>query len=138
MARIPCHSLLGRTMRFPVCALIIGVLAFLPASRVLAGTLEDVQERGHLICGANGQSPGFSLEEADGRWTGFDVDICRAIAAAVLSDADKAVFVPVFGRDRFLVLRAGELDVLTSSPTWTLVRDNAYALNFAGVVLYDG
>ena len=103
-----------------------------------AETLEDVQSRGTLRCGVNGEVPGLSLRAPDGTWSGLDVDFCRAVAAAVLGDADKVEFVPVSTADRFDVLREGEIDLLARNTTWTLSRDVNLGFEFVGVNYYDG
>jgi len=91
-----------------------------------------------LNCGANGSLAGFGLPDAQGKWTGLDVDFCRAIAAAVLNDADKVKFVPLSAKDRFTALQSGEVDVLARNTTWTSSRDTSLGLNFTGVNYYDG
>jgi general L-amino acid transport system substrate-binding protein len=103
-----------------------------------AETLEDVQSRGTLRCGVNGEVPGLSLRAPDGTWSGLDVDFCRAVAAAVLGDADKVEFVPVSTADRFDVLREGEIDLLARNTTWTLSRDLDLEIMFAATLYYDG
>lgn len=104
----------------------------------VAGTLQDVRDRGYLICGVSQGIPGFSAKNRDGRWTGLDVDTCRAVAAATLGDADKVTFTELTAKERFTALQSGDVDILARNTTWTLVRDAALALNFAGVTFYDG
>jgi len=101
-------------------------------------TLAAVQERGNLICGVNGQLPGFSFLDPEGNYSGFDADFCRAMAAAVLGDASKVEFRPTTTQERFTVLQTGEIDALMRNSTWTLTRDTELGLNFAGVTFYDG
>ena len=103
-----------------------------------AGTLDDVRSRGMVICGANGQLPGFGLPDAQGNWTGLDIDFCRAVAAAIFDDPKKVKFVPLTAKDRFTALQSGEIDVLARNTTWTSSRDTALGLNFTGVNYYDG
>jgi general L-amino acid transport system substrate-binding protein len=103
-----------------------------------AQTLKAVKDRGMLNCGANGTLAGFGLPDAQGNWTGLDVDVCRAIAAAVLGDAKKVKFVPLTAKDRFTALQSGEVDVLARNTTWTSSRDTSLGLNFTGVDYYDG
>jgi general L-amino acid transport system substrate-binding protein len=103
-----------------------------------AGTLDTVKQRGSLNCGANGQLPGFGLPDAQGNWTGLDVDLCRAIAAAIFNDANKVKFVPLTAKDRFTALQTGDVDVLVRNTTWTLLRDTQLGLNATGVNYYDG
>jgi general L-amino acid transport system substrate-binding protein len=113
------------------------VLAF-TASAALAQTLNTVKARGMLNCGGNGSLGGFGLPDAQGNWTGLDVDFCRAVAAAVLGDAKKVKFVPLSAKDRFTALQSGEVDVLARNTTWTSSRDTTLGLNFTGVNYYDG
>ena len=110
----------------------------LGAGLAQASTLEDVRERGAVICGVTQGVPGFSNPDDAGNWTGFDVDICRAVAAAVLDDADAVRFVPLSNTERFTALQSGEVDILSRTTTRTLNRDTALGLNFAPVVFYDG
>jgi general L-amino acid transport system substrate-binding protein len=104
----------------------------------LAGTLDDVKARGELICGSNTGLTGFGAPDAAGNWSGFDVDLCRAIAAAVLGDASKVKFVPTTGETRFTALQSGEVDLLVRNSTWTSSRDSELALDFVAVNYYDG
>ena len=103
-----------------------------------AGTLDTVKSRGVLNCGANGQLPGFGLPDAQGLWTGFDVDYCRVIAAAIFNDPSKVKFVALTAKDRFTALQSGDVDVLIRNTTWTSSRDTQLGLNAAGVNYYDG
>ena len=102
-----------------------------------AQTLKAVKDRGSLICGVSQGLPGFSNPDDKGNWTGFDVDFCRAIAAAVLNDGSKVKFTPLSAKDRFEPLKTGDIDLLSRNTTWTLSRDVTYG-NFAGVTYYDG
>ncbi len=104
----------------------------------VAGTLEDVQSRGVLRCGVNGEVPGLSFKDANGAWSGLDVDFCRAVAAAVLGQADKVDLVPVSAANRFDVLREGEVDLLARNTTWTLSRDLDLEIVFVSTLYYDG
>jgi general L-amino acid transport system substrate-binding protein len=103
-----------------------------------AATLDTVKQRGVLNCGANGQLPGFGLPDAEGKWTGLDVDYCRAIAAAVFNDATKVKFVALTARDRFTALQTGDVDVLVRNTTWTSSRDTQLGLNAGAINYYDG
>jgi general L-amino acid transport system substrate-binding protein len=103
-----------------------------------AATLDDVKARGELICGSNTGLTGFGAPDASGNWTGFDVDLCRALAAVVLGDATKVKFVPTTGETRFTALQSGEVDVLVRNSTWTYSRDTELALDFVAVNYYDG
>lgn len=101
-------------------------------------TLAQVKERGELNCGVNTGLVGFAAPDANGNWTGFDVALCRAVAAAVLGDGNKVRFVPTTGQTRFTALASGEVDVLARNSTWTFSRDTDLALDFVGVNYYDG
>ncbi len=103
-----------------------------------ATTLENVKERGRLVCGVSTGLPGFSQPDSDGNWTGIDVDTCRAVAAAVFGDGDKVQFVPLTAKERFTAVQSGEIDVLVRNTTWTLTRDTSLGLNFTGTNYYDG
>jgi general L-amino acid transport system substrate-binding protein len=119
----------------------ISILAFallVAAQSASAQTLKTVKDRGILNCGANGTLAGFGLPDAQGKWTGLDVDVCRAVAAAVFNDASKVKFVPLSAKDRFTALQSGEVDVLVRNTTWTSSRDSSLGLNFTGVDYYDG
>jgi general L-amino acid transport system substrate-binding protein len=101
-------------------------------------TLDAVKSRDSVRCGVNTGLAGFSIADAQGNWTGLDADYCRAIAAAVLGDAEKVDFVPLTAQQRFTALQAGEVDLLSRNTTWTLTRDASLGLHFAGVTFYDG
>ena len=103
-----------------------------------AGTLDDVKARGELICGANNALTGFGTPDAAGNYVGFDVDLCKAVAAAVLGDAAKVKFVPTTSETRFTALASGEVDVLIRNSTWTFSRDNDLKFDFVAVNYYDG
>ncbi|MFY0666041.1 MAG: amino acid ABC transporter substrate-binding protein [Natronospirillum sp.] len=103
-----------------------------------AQTLEQVKNRGSLNCGVSTGLPGFSSTDSAGNWQGLDADGCRAIAAAVLGDANAVSFVPLTAVERFTALQSGEIDVLVRNTTWTLTRDASLGLNFTGVNYYDG
>ncbi len=105
----------------------------------LAGeSLDAVRERGSLICGVNTGLSGFSAPDSEGVWAGLDVDVCKAVAAAILGDGEAVEFIPSTAQQRFTMLQSGEIDVLSRNTTWTLTRDTALGLNFAGVTFYDG
>jgi general L-amino acid transport system substrate-binding protein len=108
------------------------------AQSASAQTLKAVTDRGILNCGVNGTLAGFGLPDAQGKWTGLDVDVCRAVAAAIFNDANKVKFVPLSAKDRFTALQSGEVDVLVRNTTWTSSRDTSLGLNFTGVDYYDG
>ena len=117
---------------------VLALLLAVAAQNASAQTLKAVKDRGMLNCGANGTLAGFGLPDAQGKWTGLDVDFCRAIAAAVLNDSEKVKYVPLSAKDRFTALQSGEVDVLARNTTWTSSRDTSLGLNFTGVNYYDG
>ena len=102
------------------------------------GTLAAVKARGILHCGVSTSLAGFSAPDSQGNWTGLDVDVCRAIAAAVLGDGSKVKFLPLSAQQRFSALQSGEIDVLSRNTTWTLTRDTSLGLNFGPVTFFDG
>lgn len=108
------------------------------AGGVQAATLDDVKVRGKLNCGVNQGLLGFALKNADGVWAGFDVDYCKALAAAVLGDASKVEFVGLSAQDRFEKLKAGTVDILARNTTWTMERETKLPLRFVGVSYHDG
>src|SRR5262249_23119684 len=114
------------------------VATFAFISPVLADTLSDVQGRGSLNCGTNTGLAGFATPDNQGNWTGLDVDVCRAVAAAVLGDAKKVKFIPLGTKERFTALQSGEVDVLVRTSTWTFSRDTELGLDFVAVDYYDG
>ncbi len=116
----------------------LAVAAGLTAQVASAQTLKTIKDRGLLSCGVSQGLPGFSSPDDKGNWTGLDVDICRAIAAAVFNDPSKIKFVPLSAKDRFTALQSGEIDVLSRNTTWTLSRDTSLGANFTGVTYYDG
>ena len=101
-------------------------------------TLDTIKSRGQLICGVNVAWAGFSAADSEGKWSGLDVDYCKALAAAVLGDADKVKYVPLNAQQRFTALQSGEIDILSRNTTWTLTRDASLGVNFVGVMYYDG
>jgi general L-amino acid transport system substrate-binding protein len=112
-----------------------GLAAVSPANAAL---LDQVKSKGFVQCGVSQGLPGFSNRDDKGNWTGLDVDVCRAIAAAIFDDATKVRYTPLTAKDRFTALQSGEIDVLSRNTTWTLSRDTSLGLNFAGVNYYDG
>ena len=101
-------------------------------------TLEQVKARGTLSCGTNTGLAGFALPDDKGNWTGIDVDVCRAISAAIFNDPNKIKFVPLTAKDRFTALQSGEIDVLSRNGTWTQSREADLGLLWTGVNYYDG
>ena len=117
-------------------ALLAGLAAALPCAA--QATLQRVKQRGQVVCGTSQGVAGFSMPDPTGTWSGFDTDLCRAIAAAVFDDPTKASFISVTSRDRLTVLQSGEIDALPRTTTWTLGRDAGQGLNFTAVNYYDG
>jgi general L-amino acid transport system substrate-binding protein len=104
-----------------------------------AATLEDVKSKGFVQCGANASGlAGFATTNDKGEWNGFDVDYCRAYAAAIFGDPSKVKFTPLTAKERFTALQSGSVDVLVRNTTWTMSRDTQLGLNFTGVSYYDG
>ena len=112
--------------------------AGLAAGLASAGTLDDVKAKGELACGVTTGLVGFAAPDANGEWQGFDVDFCRAVAAAVLGDGNAVKFVPTTGSTRFTALASGEIDLLARNTTWTFSRDVDLKFTFIGVNYYDG
>ena len=113
-------------------------VAGLTAAAASAATLDDVKARGHLNCGVTTGLAGFAAPDANGVWQGFDVDVCRAVAAAIFGDKDAVEFVPTTGETRFTALSSGEIDLLARNTTWTFSRDTELKFDFVGVNYYDG
>jgi general L-amino acid transport system substrate-binding protein len=117
-----------------VSAAVLGI-----ATTAQAGaTLDAVKARGEVVCGVNTSLYGFSFPDDKGVWRGLDVEMCRAVAAALFGNAQKVKFVPLSAQARFTALQSGEVDLLSRNTTWTLTRDTANGLNFAPVTYYDG
>ena len=117
----------------------LAAVAALAAAPAHAGkTLDTIKQRGSLVCGVNTGLAGFSQADSGGNWTGLDVDICRAIAAAILGDGNKVKWVPLNAQQRFTALQSGEIDILSRNTTWTLTRDASLGMHFVGVTYYDG
>lgn len=109
-----------------------------PVTALAGKTLDAVKQRGEVVCGVNTSAPGFSATDSQGRWKGLDVDVCRAVAAAVLGSAEKVKFVPLNSQQRFAALQAGEIDILSRNTTWTLTRDASLGIVFTGIDYFDG
>ena len=127
-------------MKQVIGAALIAASAALCASGALAqsATLTQVKNRGILLCGSGTGLAGFGIPDQQGNWTGMDVDVCRAVASAIFNDPNKVKFIPLSAKDRFTSLQSGEVDLLSRTTTWTISRDTALGLNFAGVNYYDG
>ncbi len=124
-------------MKLPVFSLAVAALTATALSAQSA-TLDDVRARGHLQCGINTGLVGFAAPDDKGVWRGFDVDLCRAVAAAVFGDASKVKYTHLTGKTRFTALRSAEVDMLSRNTTWTFSRDVDLQLTFVGVNYYDG
>ena len=111
---------------------------FLSLSSFGQSTLDSVRSKGFLQCGVNTGLAGFSQPDSKGVWRGIDVDVCRAVAAAVLGDSNKVRYTPLTAQQRFTALQSGEVDILSRNTTWTITRDTSLGLNFVGVNYYDG
>jgi len=120
-------------------AALLAVLALLAASPCAAGdTIDTVRNRGAVRCGVPADAPGFAVKDKEGRWYGFNVDLCRAVAAAVLGDAGKVSFVPLTTSARFDALAKGDIDLLAHNTTWSLSRVASLDVDFVGPVLFTG
>ena len=129
----------GKNMNTRLTAAAVALLgASFLAQAQAATTLDTVKARGHLVCGVNTSAPGFSSVDSKGNWSGLDVDVCRAVAAATLGDASKVKFVPLSSPQRFSALQAGEIDVLARNTTWTMTRDTTTGSVFTVTTYYDG
>jgi general L-amino acid transport system substrate-binding protein len=114
---------------------VAAVAATCPAN---AGTLEDVRAAGELACGVSEGVPGFSNPNSEGVWAGLDADVCRAVAAAVLGDANAVRYVPLASKQKILAVSSGQVDMTSRTTTWTMKRDSAEGVDFTAVVYYDG
>jgi general L-amino acid transport system substrate-binding protein len=125
-------------MKRVLCVLFVLAGFGAPVTVANAAVLDQVKSKGFAQCGVSQGLPGFSSPDDKGNWTGIDVDLCRAIAAAIFDDATKVRYTPLTAKDRFTALQSGEIDVLSRNTTWTSSRDTSLGLNFAGVNYYDG
>ena len=114
------------------------VASFATTSAFAGKTLDAVKQRGTVQCGVSSGVAGFSAPDDKGHWSGFDVDVCRAVAAAVLGSPDKVSFVPLNAQQRFTGLQSGQVDVLSRNTSWTLTRDASLGLNFTAITYFDG
>ena len=101
-------------------------------------TIDAIKARGQVVCGVNTGLAGFSAADSSGNWSGLDVDVCKAVAAALLSDASKVKYVPLNAQQRFTALQSGEVDVLSRNTTFTLTRDGSLGLSATTPIYYDG
>lgn len=114
------------------------VCAAMAAHTATASTLDTIKARGKLVCGTHNGVAGFAEINDQGRWVGFDVDFCRALAAAIFGNGDAVTFVPTTPQQRFAALQSGEIDLLSRITTWSFTRDVKLGFTFAGVIYYDG
>jgi general L-amino acid transport system substrate-binding protein len=128
----------GRAALRWIAATVLIVMMVGAPALASAQTLKDVKARSALICGVNEGLPGFSAVDERGAWSGFDVDFCRAIAAAIFGDPNKVRLVPLSADARFQALKEGKIDVLSRNSTWTMGRETEFGLTFVGVTYYDG
>src|SRR5262249_56888455 len=119
-------------------AAVFAAFACWVATASAESTLDVVKKRGQIVCGVNVGLGGFSLPDSQGKWSGLDIDMCNAVAAAVLGDATKAKYVPLSAQQRFLALQSGEIDMLVRNSTITLERDAGLGLQYAGINFFDG
>ena len=112
--------------------------AWLALGAAHAGTLDQVKQRGAIVCGVSTGLPGFSDRDDKGNWSGFDVDFCRALAAAVFNDPTKVTYAPLNAAERFDALKSGKIDVLSRNSTWTIEREATLGLLFTAILYHDG
>lgn len=121
-----------------VIASAVALTAVMSTNAFAGATLDAVKKKGFVQCGVSTGLPGFSNADEKGNWSGLDVDVCRAVAAALFSDAEKVKYTPLTAKERLTALQSGEIDMLSRNTTWTLTRDTSLGLNFAGINYYDG
>ena len=126
-------------MRSSSAAAVIGLAAIFMSGGAMAGKdLDAVKARGQLVCGVGTGTAGFMQADSQGKWTGLDVDVCRAVSAAIFGESEKVKYVPLSAQQRFTALQSGEVDLLSNNTTITLTRDTALGLDFTAVTYYDG
>ena len=125
-------------MKKAILSTVLGVATLGAAAAASAATLDDVKAKGFVQCGVNTSLPGFGAPNDKGEWSGFDVDYCRAVAAAIFGDATKVKYTPTTAKERFTALQSGEVDLLARNTTWTISRDTSLGFNFRPVNYYDG
>ncbi|MDX1669912.1 MAG: amino acid ABC transporter substrate-binding protein [Limnobacter sp.] len=129
---------MNATLKRLTLALVAGFLTILCSQAWAGPVLQGVQERGHVRCGVSSGVAGFSAPNSNGEYQGLDVDICRAVAAAVLGDANAVQYTPLSSQQRFAALQADQIDLLSRNTTWTLSRDAGLGILFAAITYYDG
>lgn len=125
-------------MKYRLLSVALGAALSFAATAAMAGTLDDVKKKGFVQCGVSQGFAGFSNSDDRGNWSGLDVDLCRALAAAIFGDDTKVKYTPLSTEERFTPLQSGEVDVLSRNTNWNAKHDTALGLNFAGVNYYDG
>ena len=128
-------SLIPKTL---IAAAIAGAAALSAPAAFAGKTLDDIKSKGQVTCGVNTGLAGFSAADSNGKWAGLDVDVCKAIAAAVLGDGEKVKYVPLNAQQRFTALQSGDVDILSRNTTFTLTRDASLGLHQTAVTYYDG
>jgi general L-amino acid transport system substrate-binding protein len=131
-------NVLSRSLRIFLVVFTTAVCAVVSGGVHAQTTLKAIKDRGHLICGVSQGIIGFSAQQANSEWVGFDVDFCRALAAAIFNDTTKVKFEPLSTNDRFHALQSGGVDILSRNSTWTMSREVDLGLEFAAVTYYDG
>jgi general L-amino acid transport system substrate-binding protein len=125
-------------MKTPIFTAILAALSLAAGSAVAGPTLDSIKQRGQLVCGVHTGLTGFSASDKNGKFSGIDVDYCRALAAAILKNPDAVKFVPLTAQQRFTALQSGEIDILSRNTTWNSKRDTTMGGVFAGIWFYDG
>jgi len=126
-------------MRIRIGAAAAGLAAIFVSTGAMAGKdLDAIKARGALVCGVMTGTAGFGMADSTGKWVGLDVDVCKAVAAAIFGDAEKVKYVPLTSQQRFTALQSGEVDMLSNNTTLTLTRDTALGFDFGAVTYYDG
>ena len=125
-------------MKSRVLPVVLGAAMGMSVSAATAATLDDVKAKGHVQCGVSTGLAGFAFTDNQGKWQGFDVGYCRALAAAIFGNPDAVKFTPTTGKTRFTALASGEVDILARNTTWTFSRDVDLKFTFLGVNYYDG
>jgi general L-amino acid transport system substrate-binding protein len=128
----------GRAMRHCFRLVVLALTCAASLAPAAAQTLKSVKDHGALVCGVNEGLAGFGSRDAAGNWSGFDVDFCRAIAAAIFNDKNAVTFVPLSTADRFTALASQKVDILSRNSTWTMLRDSAQGIRFPATTYYDG
>jgi general L-amino acid transport system substrate-binding protein len=129
---------MNRAFRFAAFTASAAVLATFAGAAHAGKVLDGIKQKGAVTCGVHTGRAGFALADSGGKWSGLDVDYCRALAAAVLGDAEKVKYVPTSGQTRITALQSGEIDVLARNTTWTYTRDTSLGLLWTGINFYDG